>query len=298
MTTFDRFDAVTLDALVAEASLLTRVDRKYVVPHADLERVIAALDPRTRVLEIDSARDFAYESVYFDTPDLLSFRMAAQPRRRRFKLRTRNYLDTGTSYLEIKTRGARGTTVKDRDEYDLRDRERLTDDARDDVADAFATIGVAAERADELGATLLTRYRRATLLAPDGCGRATVDTALEWIEPDGHGFALPGTAIVETKSGAQPSGVDRALWRAGHRPATVSKYATGLAALHPSLPRNRWARLLRGPFDASHRASPSRSQPSSRPSTPSTHPTPTQKPTSATPKEDLTCPIPSRSAAA
>jgi hypothetical protein len=295
MTGLDRFDAVALDALVAEASLLTRVDRKYVVPQADLERVIAALDPRTRVLEIDGARDFAYESVYFDTPDLLSFRMAAQPRRRRFKLRTRSYLDTGTSYLEIKTRGARGTTVKDRDEYDLHDRDRLTDDARDDVADAFATIGVAAERADELGATLLTRYRRATLLAPDGCGRATVDTGLEWIEPDGHGFALPATAIVETKSGAQPSGVDRALWRAGHRPATVSKYATGLAALHPALPRNRWARLLRGPFDTTHRAAPSRNQPSFR--TPAGS-TPTQKPTITTPKEDATCPVTSRSAAA
>ena len=280
MTTFDRFDPVTLDALVAEASFLTRVDRKYVVPRAGLEHVIAALDPCTRVLEIDGTRDFAYESVYFDTPDLLSFRMAAQPRRRRFKLRTRSYLDTGTSYLEIKTRGARGTTVKDRDEYDPRDRGRLTDDARDDLAEAFTTIGLAAERAGELDATLLTRYRRATLLAPDGAGRATVDTALEWIEPDGHGFALPATAIVETKSGARPSDVDRALWRAGHRPATVSKYATGLAALHPALPRNRWARLLRGPFDPAHRAASS-----TRPTTP-TH------------KEDPSCPVSPHSVAA
>ena len=80
MTAFGRFDPVSLDALVAEASLLTRVDRKYVVPRAGLDPVLAALDPGTRVLEIDGARDFAYESVYFDTPDLLSFRMAAQPR--------------------------------------------------------------------------------------------------------------------------------------------------------------------------------------------------------------------------
>lgn len=113
-----RLDPVTLDDLVAEASLLARVDRKYVVPRTSLDAVLEALDPRTRVLEIAGARDFAYESVYFDTPDLLSFRMAAQPRRRRFKLRTRSYLDTGSSYLEIKTRGARGTTVKERDEYD------------------------------------------------------------------------------------------------------------------------------------------------------------------------------------
>ncbi|MDW4571397.1 polyphosphate polymerase domain-containing protein [Microbacterium sp. M3] len=279
MTTFDRFAPVTLDALVAEASFLTRVDRKYIVPRADLDRLIAALDPGTRALEIDGRHEFSYESVYFDTPDLLSFRMAAQPRRRRFKLRTRSYLDTGTSYLEIKTRGARGTTVKDRGEYDTRARHRLTDEARNDVADAFATIGVAGERAADLDATLLTRYRRATLLAPDGAGRATVDTALEWVEPDGHGFALPGTAIVETKSGARPSDVDRVLWRAGHRPATVSKYATGLAALHPELPRNRWARLLRGPFEQARRAAPA--QPATTPPT-----TPI-----AIPEEDPSCSV-------
>jgi hypothetical protein len=279
MTALGRFDPVTLDGLVAEASLLTRVDRKYVLPRDGLDAVLAALDPATRVLEIDAARDFAYESVYFDTPDLLSFRMTAQPRRRRFKLRTRSYLDTGTSYLEIKTRGARGTTVKDRGEYDPGQRDRLTEDARGDVADAFTTIGVPAERAGDLDATLLTRYRRATLLAPDGAGRATVDTDLEWIEPDGHGFALPEVAIVETKSGARPSDVDRALLRAGHRPATVSKYATGLAALHPELPRNRWSRLLRGPFDDAHRAAPQ------------TPPTPTNE-------EDSSCPVTTTRAAA
>lgn len=261
MTALDRFDPVTLEELVSQASLLTRVDRKYAIPRAALAPVLAGLDERTRVLEIDEARDFAYESVYFDTPDLLSFRMAAQPRRRRFKLRTRSYLDTGSSYLEIKTRGARGTTVKERGEYDPDRRDELTPDARDDVADAFTTIGLASERAHELDATLMTRYRRATLLSPDRAARATIDTGLEWIEPDGHGFALPELVIVETKSGSSASDVDRLLWRAGHRPATVSKYATGLAALHPDLPRNRWMRLLRGPFADDHRSAPNPTHP-------------------------------------
>ena len=256
MNGLDRLDAlgaVTLDELVAEASLLARVDRKYVVPREGLDAVLAAIDPGTRVLEIDGARDFAYESVYFDTPDLLSFRMAARPRRRRFKLRTRSYLDTGSSYLEIKTRGARGTTVKERDEYDTARRAELTSAARGDVAAAFDGIGVAPERADDLGATLTTRYRRTTLLAPDRAARATVDTGLTWIEPDGTGFTLPEVAIVETKAAASASALDRLLWRQGYRPATVSKYATGLAALHHDLPRNRWARLLRGPFAPEHR---------------------------------------------
>lgn len=244
----ERFAPLSLDELVSEAALLTRVDRKYVVPRTELTSILRSVDGAARVLEIDGAREFSYASVYFDTPDLLSFRMAAQPRRRRFKLRTRSYVDVGTAFLEIKTRGARGTTVKDRTEYDPELPDVLTDDARDDVAEAFDAIGVPGERADDLVPTLTTRYRRATLLAADGASRSTIDTELEWLGADGAGFALPDTAIVETKSGSTASDIDRLLWRAGHRPATVSKYATGLAAIHPELPRNRWARLLRGAF--------------------------------------------------
>ncbi|GAA5032382.1 polyphosphate polymerase domain-containing protein [Microbacterium fluvii] len=244
----ERFAPVALDELVSEAGLLTRVDRKYLVPRGELDAILGAIDEPARVLEIDGARRFGYASVYFDTPDLLSYRMAAQPRRRRFKLRTRSYLDVGTSFLEIKTKGARGTTVKERTEYDPELVDVLTDDARDEVAAAFDTIGVAADRADDLLPTLTTRYRRATLLAADGTGRATIDTDLQWIDIDGSGFELPHLAIVETKSPASASRIDRMLWRCGHRPASVSKYATGMAALHPGLPHNKWARLLRTSF--------------------------------------------------
>ncbi|MFL0564807.1 polyphosphate polymerase domain-containing protein [Microbacterium sp. 179-I 1D1 NHS] len=243
-----RFGAVGLDEMIADAALLARVDRKYVIPQTALAHLLGGIDDGTRILEIAGARRFAYESVYFDTPDLLSFHMAAHPRRRRFKLRTRTYVDTDAAYLEIKTRGARGTTVKDRSEYDITRRAVLTRRAKEDVAAAFAAIGVDTRRVDELDATLTTRYSRATLLAPDGSSRATIDTDLRWERPDGAGFALPGLAILETKSPSSASSLDRLLWRAGHRPVSVSKYATGLAALSPDLPRNRWGRLLRGAF--------------------------------------------------
>ena len=66
--------------------------------------------------------------------------------------------------------------------------------------------------------------------------------------PDGRSLDLPGLVIVETKSRSAATDVDRLLWRARCRPQPVSKFATGLAALRPELPHNRWARLLRGPF--------------------------------------------------
>lgn len=243
---------ITLDELNAVAALQTRVDRKYVLARRHADEVLRALDrmrPAPRALEIDGARSSAYESVYFDTPELLSYRMAATARRRRFKLRTRSYLDAGDAYLEVKTRGARSTTVKERLAYDIRDRDRLTDDARDYAGTALEAIGLDDAADLPLQPTLVTRYRRATLYLPGSSSRVTVDTELQWEADDGRTLTLPDVVIVETKSGSRTSELDRLLWTHGHRPATVSKYGTGMAALHPDLPANKWARVLRRHFE-------------------------------------------------
>jgi len=244
----DAFAPVTLDELVAEAALLSRVDRKYLLPTEAAAAFVAALDPATRVLDIDGLRAPVYETVYFDTPDLLSYRLAAHSRRRRFKIRTRTYVETGGAYLEVKTRGARSRTVKERVDYDPRDRERLTADGRLAALDALDAIGVGGERAAELAPTLTTSYRRTTLVPPGAGIRVTLDTELRWLQADGAELSTPDLAILETKSPAGASAMDRALWRGGHRPVGISKYGTGLAALHPELPSNKWARVIRRHF--------------------------------------------------
>lgn len=248
-----RFGAVGLDELVAEAGLMTRIDRKYLVPTGDAARVLGALSPRTRVLEVDGLRDFAYESVYFDTADRLSYRLTAQSRRRRFKLRTRRYLDTGTAFLELKTKSGRGATVKDRAACDPAaapvpaGRGGLAGDAHRTVAALFAERDLDPGLVPAMRPTLVSGYRRSTLLTETG-SRVTVDTRLRWATPDGCVLELPGYVILESKSPGGACELDRLLWRQGHRPSRISKFGTGTAALHPELPRNKWARLLRGPF--------------------------------------------------
>lgn len=245
---FERFSSIGLEQLIAEASLQTRIDRKYVLTSESAARVVNALDAQTRILDTDGTRAFRYESAYFDTPELLSFRMAAQPRRRRFKLRTRTYVESETAFLELKTRGARGATVKDRIAYAIEDRRQLTDEARGYAAEGLDAIGADPAQAANLHLQLTTHYRRATFVSADGAARSTIDTDLRWQDASGATLSTPAMSIIETKSGASASPFDRALWRAGHRPVKISKYATGLAALHPELPHNRWARVLRGPF--------------------------------------------------
>jgi len=240
-----RFEAVALDALVDEAAMLRRVDRKYVVDSGDAATFIELLAPETRVLEIAGSRASAYESMYFDTPDLLSWRMAALGRRRRFKVRTRAYLDSETAFLEVKTRGARSMTLKEREAYDFARRHELMPDGIEYAREAIAAVGIHPARADELRPALTTRYRRTTLLPSAPGVRVTIDTDLAWEIPGGATLRLRDVAIIETKSTYSASTVDRTLWRTGHRPVSVSKYGTGLAALRPDLPSSKWVRVLR-----------------------------------------------------
>ncbi len=243
----DRLRPVTLEQLLSDAALQTRIDRKYVLATDDLSGVLAALPGSLRVLEIDRRRQFAYRSTYFDTPELAAFHTSGRGRRRRFKVRTRVYRHSGETWLEVKTRGPRGTTVKDRLPYDLADAGRLTDQARDFVATTLAAHRVADVAAATLVPSLHTSYDRTTLLlaGAGGTSRATIDSGLAWRRPGSTlSVSVPGTLIVETKGGSSPSALDRALWRAGRRPSRVSKYGAGLATLDDDLPDLKWHRVL------------------------------------------------------
>lgn len=252
-TSLNRLTPTDLAGVNAEAELQTRTDRKYVLPRSALDTILTELPDGTRALEIDGERELHYVSQYFDTPDLASYFGAARGRRHRFKIRARTYLDSGGSFLEVKTRGARSATVKDRvplrgpvlDEYASECAVELLSDAGIPRAEGIVA---------SLLPTLTTRYRRATLLVPASrnasASRATIDIELAWEASDGRAIELPDTVIVETKSAAHAGTLDRLLWRNGFRPTTISKYGTGMAALHPELPSHKWHRVLARSFSA------------------------------------------------
>ncbi|WP_100444360.1 polyphosphate polymerase domain-containing protein [Glycomyces xiaoerkulensis] len=241
---FAGLSPIGLGDLLEAAELQTRVDRKYLVDRADLEALLEALRGELAVLEIDAGRRFDYESVYFDTPDLSSYLSAARSRRRRFKVRTRTYLDSGRCMLEIKTRSGRAT-VKRRFDYAAADRHRLTAEGRRRI-EASGQVPVGAEALEPV---LVTRYLRATVLHVPSGARLTCDTELGFEDFAGRvGAISPEVAVVEVKSPGRSVPVDRRLWEAGYRPCSISKYGTGMAFLRPELPANKWNRTLRRHF--------------------------------------------------
>jgi hypothetical protein len=232
-----RLEGVPLDEVVGAAQLLTRVDNKYVVPVSAVVGLVEQF--RLPVLEIDGRRQFRYESVYFDTPDWLTYRAAVHSRRKRLKLRTRTYVDSGLCKLELKSKGHREQTVKQRMDYNLADSAVLNADAH-----AFLVAQAAALPGDQLAAALTTSYRRSTIADVTVGSRITIDTDLICTDSLGRQAGMPGFAIIETKSVTGSAAADRLLWRAGFRPESLSKYGVGVASLHPALPRNKWHRPL------------------------------------------------------
>jgi len=202
-------ETIGLDDLNERAAMLTRVDRKYALDAATMD----------------------------------SYLLTALKRRRRFKVRARTYLSTGASFLEVKTRGPRGLTVKKRMSISWDEAGApLAGERRSWVAGKVEHTGYA-HLVPALEPILAGSYERNTLLLPGGAGRATVDTKLLCgsLRPGGAEVARPDLVIIETKSGATPSVVDHLLWEGGVRPVKISKYGTAMAAMH-DLPANKWPR--------------------------------------------------------
>jgi hypothetical protein len=242
------FPAVGLAELEADAALLDRVDTKYVIPAAAFAMLADRLRGTHVALEIDGRRAFAYHSTYFDTPELGSFRDHLQQRRRRYKCRSRGYLDSGTCVFEVKLKGARGRTVK----Y------RMAHDGHRLSAPALAFLRDCLEQAygrppdGALGPVLAVAYTRVTLAAPALGERLTCDFDLRYSTPGGGaGGALDdGMVIVESKSPRGNAVADLALRALGHRSEPgCSKYCLGVG-LTRAVTSNPFRPLLRRHFRA------------------------------------------------
>lgn len=234
---------IGLEELNTAAALQTRIDRKYVVETGLAAQIIEEFTAKVQVLEMLGRRSFTYESVYFDTPDLDSYKLAAHGRRRRYKIRTRTYVDSDISFLEVKTEGARAATVKERIPYDPSDSHRLTSEGLAYIKETL-TSSIGSLPSGVLRPVIETRYRRITLYLPESQSRATLDLGVTWRRPASQPHELNGAIIVETKSGSAASALDRHLWSHGVRPSRISKFATGMAALDPTLSANRWHRTI------------------------------------------------------
>ena len=225
----DGLDPISLRALDERAALLQRVDVKYVVDRDVLAVLIERLAGDHDVLEIEGRRQFAYDTVYFDTDELRCFRDHAADVKPRFKARTRRYVDAGDCVFEVKVKREDGSTDKRQTEHEG-DADALTPAAEELLADTLRDAGI--EPPGELAAVLRTSFDRATLAAQEGDARLTVDVGVTLARMDGEAVRLrDDLALVESKSEVGDSPADRVLAELGATSLSLSKYRTGIDAL-------------------------------------------------------------------
>jgi hypothetical protein len=231
MDAIEEMRPVSLDEVDRRASLLRRVDTKFVLKRDAAERLFRELADDHDVLTIDGRRRFGYESVYFDTPDLASFRDHVAGRTPRTKVRSRLYADSGEGSFELKVKSPDGETAKVGREQEAGEHGRLTAQTRAFLCEQLADLA----GRDDLGPlrpTLITRFERATIAARDGAERITCDAAVELARPGGHAVRLvDARVLVETKSASGDERADGLLRDAGIEPVSLSKYRVGIGLL-------------------------------------------------------------------
>lgn len=237
------FPPITLGEM-DEVRLMNRVDTKYVTEESSLAEVLAdACRAGYRVLEVDGARMIPYDSLYFDTADLAMFTAHHNRRVPRRKVRTRVYLNSGETFLEVKRKRNTGRTKKKR----LGIPQAAFADFRTDPAACRFLEEKAEFTPAALAPVLETLFRRITLVNPAMTERLTVDTGLRFVNRRTGGEATLGRAVViELKQdGRAVSEARRILRDRRVKPLRMSKYCIGVTLTDPSAKANRFKLKIR-----------------------------------------------------
>jgi hypothetical protein len=235
---------VGLDEVVQEAARMTRVDRKYLVTRAVAEAFVAGLPESFRVLAIDGRERTTYSSVYFDTARLDAARDHVQQRRRRWKVRSRLYVEDQLCRFEVKTRDGRGVTEKTVSLSEASRHGRLGPEEAVFVARVLAERGLDIDVAT-LAPSMRVDYQRLTLADTAAHLRVTLDLGVECALDGGRVWVDEAWVLVETKGGLRPSPADGLLAALGARPRSFSKYVSAASLLRDDIPDND-VRQLRG----------------------------------------------------
>jgi hypothetical protein len=244
------FDPITLAELNSVA-LLDRIEVKYALPIRALEDVLLHLRRNYSALVVSGRQLNHYRTLYFDTSDLAMYRRHHMGARNRYKVRSRQYVDSHVTFLEVKHKTNKQHTVKSR----LPTGELIT--GMNQCSLEFLR-DKCPYNAIELVPSLWNTYTRVTLVSKSYCERVTLDInlAFAW---QGQKTGLPAIVIAEVKrdGSSRDSDFITLMRQMGIRKTSFSKYCVGVSLLHPGIKYNRFrsahrliARLSQGGLNA------------------------------------------------
>lgn len=238
-----RMATTTLDQM-RRVKLMNRIDTKYVLSEDVLPCLLdEAAAAGYRVQLIDGVRACRYDTLYYDTAPRDMYLAHHNRILTRQKIRTRRYVESGVTFLEIKNKSNRGRTRKKRIE--------IAPECFDNFSHAEGVGPFFAEHAryacEVLSPALSTRFVRITLVNDDLTERLTIDLDLHYRDMrSGRESTIERMAIVELKQdGRRASAIKDILRRMRIMPLKVSKYCLGTTLTVAGIRRNRFKEKLR-----------------------------------------------------
>lgn len=252
---------------IAAVRLMNRVDTKFLADERQCMRLLEEAADRYYVQAIGTVRACRYSTLYYDTPQWEMYHLHHNRRLTRQKVRTRTYVETGVSFLEVKNKSNKGRTRKLR----MRIGGGIFTTAPSDAEAAAFLRQKSSYAPDTLTPSLATRFVRVTLVNRAMTERLTIDFDLHFTNVragaeeakrgaaaasggadaerhrDTNGTAsLGGLAIIELKQDTTaPSPMKEILARLRIKPFKISKYCIGEALTNPHVKRNRFKAKLR-----------------------------------------------------
>lgn len=231
MTLAEGFAPISLTQMESVA-LLNRTDTKFVMTSGQLMTTLAALQKEYKILSVHGQRLNHYRTLYFDTPEFDLYKLHVNDRAERYKVRTREYTDSGQSYLEVKHKTRKDRTIKDRLSTSS-PITRINPDAICWLEDIYPFDS------QRLEPKLWNTFTRITLASIKCCERVTIDVDLNFYN-SAKRIRLDGLAVVEVKMDAQNHHSPFLLQMRAQRihPLGFSKYCIGVSMLYDQVKKN------------------------------------------------------------
>ena len=231
---YDPIDLKEMDSV----SLMERTDEKFTVKINDIAEILQLLSKTYRCLEINNKRLFSYETEYLDNSESILHKNHQNGKLNRFKIRFRDYIQSGITFLEIKFKSNKGVTKKSRIKLSFKSRNGSNE------YNKFINKNTP-YNPSKLDITLSNSFDRITLVNLSTKERVTFDINLKFNNKK-EVKELPELGIIEVKreKGNRKSEILSLLKNKGIRPTRFSKYAIGSVLLNPDLKYNNFKKKL------------------------------------------------------
>ena len=225
-----QLEPITLEEM-SGIRLMNRTDKKFVTNKAKLVELLRLAQGKYYAQFNAGSRIATYRTTYWDTDDFHYYMEHHNGRSPRQKVRARTYMDSGTTFLEVKTKNNHGRTKKKRVEIPGQGQIAEMNDF---------LLSLVHRPVEDIHETVQNNFHRITLVNYGKTERLTIDFDVRFHNYDTDQEAETGDlVIIELKrDGNVFSPVLDMLRQLRIKPSGFSKYCIGSVITNPARKKN------------------------------------------------------------